>query len=146
MITPPVRGRLSFKFVGSLQDTSSFIPFNLLLPPLCEMLKFRILVHNRTKSHKSKKNQQQQLHHKCKVNLHFQILLVQVVLQIPNFLNYLPRYSLLRLAVYSEGLVFFSCVAFSSCLSKKRVHVRFFIPCQHDTQNKWRACEEAIFE
>ena len=147
LVTSPVRGRFSFEFVSSLQDTSSsLIPFNLLLPPLCKMVKFMILAHNKTKSLKSKNNQQQQLHRKCKVNLHSQILLVQVVPQIPNFPDYLSRNSLLRLAIYSEDLVFFSCVAFSSCLSKKRVHVWFFIPCQLDTQNKWWAYEEAIFE
>ena len=122
------------------------LPFNLLLPPLCEMLKFMILAHNRKKNLKSKNNQQQQLHHKCKVNLHSQTLLVQVVPQSPNFPDYLSRNSLLRLAIYSEDLVFFSSVAFSSCLSKKGVHVWFFIPCQLDTQNKWWAYEEAIFK
>ena len=102
------------------------------------MLKFRILAHNRIKSVKSKNQQQHvQLHHKCKVNLHSQILLVQVVPRIPNSLDYVPRYSLLRLAIYSEDLVFFSCVAFSSCLSRKRAQLWFFIPCQHGTQNKW---------
>ena len=124
LVTSPVRGRFSFEFVSSLQDTSSSLtPFNLLLPPLCEMLKFMILAHNRTKSLKSRNIQQQQLSHKCKVNLHSQILLVQVAPQIPNFLDYLPRCSLVCLAIYSEDLVSFSFVAFSSCLSKKRVHV-----------------------
>ena len=114
LVTSPVRGRFSFEFVTSLQDTSpSLIPFNLLLPPLCKMVKFMILAHNRTKSLRSKKDQQQQLLRKCKVNLHSQILLVQVVPQIPNFPDYLPRYSLLRLAIYSVDLVSFSCVAFS---------------------------------
>ena len=124
LVTSPVRGLFSFEFVSSLQDTSSsLIPFNLLLPPLCEMINFMILAHNRTKNLKSKNNQQQQLHHKCKVNLHSQIPLVQVVPQSPNFPDYLSRNSLLRLAIYSEDLVFFSSVAFSSCLSKKRVRV-----------------------
>ena len=136
LVTSPVRGRFSFEFVSSLQDTSSsLIPFNLLLPPLCEMLNFMILAHNRTKNLKSKNNQQQQLHHKCKVNLHSQIPLVQVVPQSPNFPDYLSRNSLLRLAIYSEDLVFFSSVAFSSCLSKKSTCMIFYtLPTRYTEQ------------